>query len=204
MDSEAPGTLLSRTNLTISLSICCPPLSGHPFTGMSVCAGSMGVQKILEQIHIAIRTRRSDNQGPPLISGHSPWVLARVIAKIRIHVLCKTYVIKDGATNASHKECKNKRGSGFCRSPLVFAVCRHGLSRGYVCRTRAFPSLSDFELHPLAFVKIRVAAGLDFRMMDEQILSAIIGADESIPFVPVKPFYCTCCHCTLLRPCRPP
>lgn len=63
-----------------------------------------------------------------------------------------------------------------------------------VRRTRAFFALSDLELHLLALIKRGVAAHLDFRMMNEQILAGIIGGDKSKTFASVEPFYCTCTH----------
>ena len=73
-------------------------------------------------------------------------------------------------------------------------MCCFGLGRDYVGRTRAFFALSDLELNFLAFLKIGVAGRLDFRVMNEQIIAAIIGRDKSKAFLPVKPFYCTCTH----------
>ena len=68
------------------------------------------------------------------------------------------------------------------------------LAGDYSGRTWAFFALSDCELNLLAFVKARIAVGLYFRVMNEQILIAVIGRDESVSFFLVKPFYCTCTH----------
>jgi len=60
-----------------------------------------------------------------------------------------------------------------------------GLAGDYVGRTRAFFALSDLELNLLALLKIGVAGALDFRVMNEQIIAAIIGADKSKAFFPI-------------------
>jgi len=78
--------------------------------------------------------------------------------------------------------------------PLVFSASCFGLAGDYIGRTRAFSALSDLEVNLLAFIKIGVTGALDFRMMNEQIVAATIGADKSKTFAAVKPFYCTCTH----------
>jgi hypothetical protein len=89
---------------------------------------------------------------------------------------------------------QNARGPAFKPSPLVFVVFFFGLAGDNVRRTRAFFALSYLELNLLAFLKMSVAFRLDFRVMNEQIIAAIIWHDKSKAFVPVKPFYCTCTH----------
>ena len=91
-------------------------------------------------------------------------------------------------------KCQNETGSASWQSPLVFSACCFGLAGGYVGRTRAFSALSDLKVNLLAFVKIGVTGAIDFRVMNEQIIAAIIGAYKSKAFCPVKPFYCTCTH----------
>jgi len=88
---------------------------------------------------------------------------------------------------------KLKTGSVF-EEPVSFPVFYFELAGDYVGCTRAFFALADLEFHLLAFVKRGVAAHLDFRMMNEQILAGIIGGDKSKTFASVKPFYCTCAH----------
>ena len=78
--------------------------------------------------------------------------------------------------------------------PLVFSAFCFGLAGDYVGRTWAFSALSDHELNLLPFIKIGVTGALDFRVVNEQILAATIGADKSKSFTAVKPFYCTCTH----------
>ncbi len=89
------------------------------------------------------------------------------------------------------------------RSPLVFGpdkVGGVGLARNYISRTRAFFALSDLEVNLLPLFEIGIAGGLDFRVMDKQVLTAAVGGNKSKPFFSVKPFYCTCTHLNLLRP----
>jgi hypothetical protein len=68
------------------------------------------------------------------------------------------------------------------------------LLRDYVGRTRALFALSNIKLNLLAFLKIGVAGRLDFGVVDEQILAAVIGRDKSKALFSIKPFYCTCAH----------
>ena len=88
---------------------------------------------------------------------------------------------------------KLKTGSVF-EEPVSFPVFCFELAGDDVGRTRTFFALSDLKLHLLAFVKRGVAAHLDFRMMNEQILAGVVGSDKSKTFASVKPFYCTCTH----------
>ena len=88
---------------------------------------------------------------------------------------------------------KLKTGSVF-EEPVSFPVFYFELAGDDVGRTRAFFALSDLELHLLAFIKSGVTFSLDFRVMNEQILAAIVWSDKSEAFFPVKPFYCTCTH----------
>jgi hypothetical protein len=89
---------------------------------------------------------------------------------------------------------KIKKGPDLCRGPSVFSASCFGLAGDYVRRTWAFSALADLEFNFLAFIKIGVSAALDFRVMNEQIVAAIIWADKSKTFAAVKPFYCTCTH----------
>jgi len=77
---------------------------------------------------------------------------------------------------------------------LVFPVCCFGLARDYVGRTGAFSALSDLELNLLTFLETGVPGGLDFRVMNEQVIAASIGGDKAKALFPVKPFYYTCAH----------
>jgi len=66
--------------------------------------------------------------------------------------------------------------------------------RDYVGRTWALFALSNIKLDLLAFLKIGVAGRLDFGVVDEQILAAVIRRDKSKALFSIKPFYCTCAH----------
>ena len=68
------------------------------------------------------------------------------------------------------------------------------LGRDDVCGTGPFFALSDVEGYLLAFIEGCEARGLNFGMMDEQIISCVIRDDKSITLTCVKPFYCTCTH----------
>ncbi len=64
----------------------------------------------------------------------------------------------------------------------------------YVGRAGPFFTLTNFELDRLAFIKICIAAGLYFRMMDEEIFAAPIRSDKTKTLTCIKPFYFTCTH----------
>jgi hypothetical protein len=55
-------------------------------------------------------------------------------------------------------------------------------------------ALSDLEIDLLAFVKCGGSGTLDFGVMDEQVITFVIGDDKPKALVLVKPFYCTCTH----------
>jgi hypothetical protein len=77
---------------------------------------------------------------------------------------------------------------------LVLSEHCFELTGDYVRRAWPFFALPDCELYLLAFFKIGVSAALDFRVMDEQILTAVLGADKSITFAAVKPLHNTFTH----------
>ena len=52
-------------------------------------------------------------------------------------------------------------------------------------RARAFFALADLERDLLVFVQRGPSGHLDFRMVDEQILSAIVGSNPSEPLTGV-------------------
>ena len=69
------------------------------------------------------------------------------------------------------------------------------LSAGdYVGGTRAFFALSDLVINLLAFFKCGVTTRLYLRVVDEQVISALVGGDKSEALFLAKPFYCTCTH----------
>ncbi len=67
-------------------------------------------------------------------------------------------------------------------------------------RARAFLALPDVELHSLILFQRGVALRLDLRVMNEQILPAIIRSNKPKALARVEPLYFTSCHNTLLRP----
>ena len=68
------------------------------------------------------------------------------------------------------------------------------LTRNYVCRTWAFFALADLEFNLLAFIERCVAGGFYFRIMDENIIAAVIRSNKTISLTSIEPFYCTCTH----------
>ena len=58
----------------------------------------------------------------------------------------------------------------------------------------AFLALSDHELDLLTFVQSGISSALDFGVMDEQVLTVVIGGDKAKAFFLVKPFYRTSTH----------
>jgi hypothetical protein len=60
----------------------------------------------------------------------------------------------------------------------------------HILRGWTLLSLYDIELHAFAFVERLEAPASDRRMVDEQVLAAILGRDESEPLVVVEPLHC--------------
>ncbi len=63
-----------------------------------------------------------------------------------------------------------------------------------VDRAGAFLALTKLELDRLAFVQIRVAAGLDFGVVHKQIRPSVIRNYKPKTFASIEPFYFTCTH----------
>ncbi len=61
-----------------------------------------------------------------------------------------------------------------------------------ICRFETFSTLRGFILDLLACLKGSEAGHRDVRVMDEQIVTAGVGGDESESLVLVKPLYSTC------------
>jgi len=61
-------------------------------------------------------------------------------------------------------------------------------------RAGAFLALPDVELHRLILIQRSVALRLHFRVMDEQILPAVIGSNEAKTLARVEPLHFTSCH----------
>ena len=62
----------------------------------------------------------------------------------------------------------------------------------------AFSPLSRNVLDALTFGQRLEAGAVDVRVMDEQVLTAIVGDDESVTLLIVEPLHCTLCHDVLL------
>jgi len=65
---------------------------------------------------------------------------------------------------------------------------------GYVVCTWAFFALSSLKIDLLVFIECCVAGGLNFRVVDEQVIAAVIRTNKTISLVCIEPFYCTCTH----------
>lgn len=63
-----------------------------------------------------------------------------------------------------------------------------------VCRTGAFFTLADHVLDCLSFFQTRVAACLNFRVMNKQVRSAVVGYDKTKTFRIIEPFYFSRTH----------
>lgn len=61
-------------------------------------------------------------------------------------------------------------------------------------RARAFLTLTDLKRDLLVLVQGGAAGHLDFRIMDKQILSTIVGSDKTKTLCRIKPLDCTCTH----------
>jgi hypothetical protein len=88
-------------------------------------------------------------------------------------------------------------GAG-CKKRLAswasLSICANlvvSLNRGYIVCTRPFFALSYLEVNLLVLVEICVTCSFHFRVMDEQIIAAVIGSNKTITFVCIKPFYCS-------------
>ena len=69
------------------------------------------------------------------------------------------------------------------------------LDRHDIICTWAFLALTNFKLNLLTVIKRRViATAFNFRMMDKEIFSSILGRDETIAFTSIEPFNCTFAH----------
>lgn len=63
-------------------------------------------------------------------------------------------------------------------------------------RLGALLALLNLELHPLSFVQGAVSRHLDLRLVDEEVLGAVIGDDEPEPLIAVEPLHNSCTHCS--------
>jgi hypothetical protein len=73
-----------------------------------------------------------------------------------------------------------------------------GLCRLDVCCLFALGTSGDVEGDALAFLEGFEAAGVDCRVMREEILATIFRCDEAKAFCVVEPFNCAGCHFLML------
>ena len=74
---------------------------------------------------------------------------------------------------------------------LSLASIVGGLFWNYICRTGSFFTLAHRVLNLLPFVQTRVARCLDFRVVNEQVGSTVVGDDKPETLLVVEPFYCS-------------
>src|SRR4051794_27960786 len=84
------------------------------------------------------------------------------------------------------------------REPDGGAVLIRRSERRDVRSLRALLALLDVERDPLAFIERAVPAGLDGRVVDEDVRSATVGGGEAEPLLSVEPLHCSFGHCSLL------
>jgi hypothetical protein len=60
--------------------------------------------------------------------------------------------------------------------------------------TRALLALSNLELDLLTFIERGVTLGFDLRVVDEQVLAAVIRSDETESLGRIEPLYRTSAH----------
>src|SRR5262245_5857877 len=68
------------------------------------------------------------------------------------------------------------------------------LDGGYLDRLRTFLPLLDLELNALVLLKRAKAAPLDFGIVDEEVLSAVVWGDETVALFAVEPFHSSLRH----------
>jgi len=74
---------------------------------------------------------------------------------------------------------------------LPFHRCSAGRDVG---RLRSFSALAGDIVHGLTFLKRLESFAGDVRVMDKEVLTAIIGDDKSKTLLLTEPFYRTLCH----------
>lgn len=63
-----------------------------------------------------------------------------------------------------------------------------------VLRLESLGTLGDFERNLIVLAQGFESFRLDGRVVDKQILTTVLGRDETIPFRIVKPLHCSCRH----------
>src|ERR1700744_2240040 len=72
-------------------------------------------------------------------------------------------------------------------------VVRRSADDPHAVRLRSLRALHHVELHPLVLVEGLVAFGLDGRVVDEDVLTAVHG-DEAVALFVVEPLHGALCH----------
>ena len=75
------------------------------------------------------------------------------------------------------------------------------LAGNYVRRTGTFFALSHLKVDLLAFFERSIALGFNLRVVDKQIVAAIIRVNEAESLAWIKPFYRTFAHLCLSLAC---
>jgi hypothetical protein len=92
------------------------------------------------------------------------------------------------------KKSKRKGPPRLAGKALCRGLFKDVLFRRHADSTGAFFALAYLEFDRLTFLKVRVAAGLNLRMMDEEVFAAVIGDDKSKALFTVEPLYFACTH----------
>lgn len=66
-----------------------------------------------------------------------------------------------------------------------------------VRRFRTLAALASFKLNLLAFLKAAIAIHVDVGVMDEKILTTVVGGDETKALLVVEPLHGTCTQNTV-------
>jgi hypothetical protein len=106
-----------------------------------------------------------------------------------------------GHAAAVSRKCNavSARDGGLGRHPCAsIGAERIASDHADLGRLRALGARSDNELNPLTFLQCLEAGALDLGKMSEQILSAVLGGDETEAFGFIEPLDCTLCHLTSL------
>jgi hypothetical protein len=87
-------------------------------------------------------------------------------------------------------------GSGLARLrlELLRSLAVEGLGGLDVCSLLALGASGDVKRYALAFLEGFEAAGVDCRVMREEVLATVFRGDEAKAFCVVKPFHCSACH----------
>src|ERR1700733_1553529 len=77
----------------------------------------------------------------------------------------------------------------FCAAWLL-----KGLGGLDVCSLLALGSSGDVKRYALTFLEGFEAAGVDCRVVCEEVLATVFRGDEAKAFCVIKPFHCSACH----------